>query len=180
MKHKECLESQIREQYGKMVYSYTCHWEEIGLLSKVNKRVKNGEIVLTAITATGTIGFLITNCNGAAIVGAIFSAMALALSLYSRENNLEAKIASHQKTADELWMIREQYISLLTDFCILNENTICEKRDILTDQLSEIYKNAIPTSKKAYENAQKALKENQYQLFSTEEINDMIHSSIQK
>ena len=180
MSYKDDLEKQIRDQYGKVVYSYACHWEEIGLLVSLKKLVKNGEIALTAITTTGIVGYLISESKVSVIISAIFSALALGLTLYARENNIEEKIVKHQKTADDLWIIREKYLSLLTDFSVLDETSVRGKRDVLSEQLSAIYKCALPTSKKAYEKAQKQIKENEYQFFSTEELKNIFPEHLRK
>lgn len=180
MDYKDSLETQIREQYGKVVYTYACHWEEIGILSFVGKCIKNGEIALTAISTTGIVGYLITDFKIAIAVGAVFSALALALTLYARENNIDEKIVKHQKSADELWLVREHYLSLLTDFHEVENLEIKTQRDILTEQLSKIYSEALPTSRRAYKKAQKSIKEKEYQYFSKEELNNMLPEHLRK
>lgn len=180
MSYKENLESQIREEYGKLVYSYACHWEEIGILSGTNSLLNNGEILLTAASTTGIVGLLITNIKIVGIIGAICSALALAITLYARDNNIERKISKHQETADELWLIREKYISLLTDISILDESEISSMRDELLERSAIIYKNALPTSQKSYSNAQMQLKEKGYQYFEQSELNKMLPEYLRK
>ena len=180
MDYKHKLESQISEQFGKLVYSYTCHWEEISLLKRYNNLIKWGEIVLTAASATGIVSFLIYDKNCLAIIGAIFSTLSLALTLFSKEYNLEERIIKHQNTADDLWLVRENYISLLTDLERITEEEICKRRDKLVIDSSAIYKAALPTSSKAYSKAKKQLKNNEYQFFTQEELNKMMPSHLRK
>lgn len=180
MNHKQKLDGQIREQFGKLVYSYTCHWEEIRILKCCNNWIKWGEIILTAISATGIISFLTLDKNYLAIIGAVCSAISLALTLFSKEANLEEKIIRHQYIADDLWLIRERYISLLTDLEQISEEEICKQRDKLVIDSAVIYKAALPTSSRAYAKAQEQLKNNEYQFFTKEELNKMMPNHLRK
>ena len=180
MDYRQKLESQISEQFGKLVYSYTCHWEEISILKCYNNLIKWGEIILTAISATGMVSFLIFDEKWLAIIGAVFSTVSLALTLFSKEYNLEEKIVKHQNTADDLWLVREQYVSLLTDLEKISEEEICKRRDKLVADSSAIYKVALPTSDRSYKKAQKKLKKDEYQFFSQEELNKMMPSHLRK
>ena len=58
----------------------------------------------------------------------------------------------HKATAQELWLMREKHLNLLTD--IKNETfvseTLSKKRDALTLELNNIYENAPQTSKADY------------------------------
>ena len=44
------LESQIREAFGKVTYSETCHDKFINRILKLDDRIKVGQIVLSGIT----------------------------------------------------------------------------------------------------------------------------------
>lgn len=180
MDYKLKLESQISEQFGKLVYTYTCHWEEIGILKCCNNFIKWGEIVLTAISSTGIVSFLIFDEKWLALIGAVFSTLSLALTLFSKEYSLDEKIIKHQNTADDLWFIREQYISLLTDLEQISEEEICKRRDKLVIDSSAIYKAALPTSSRAYSKSQNQLKNKEYQFFTQEELNKMMPSHLRK
>ena len=52
------LESQIRESFGKVVYTETCHNKIINRLSKKKDRIKISQIVFSAITSTGIVSSL--------------------------------------------------------------------------------------------------------------------------
>lgn len=180
MEYKDKLEFQIREQYGKLVYSYTCHWEEITLLKKANNLIKWGEIILTAVCATGIVSYFIFDNKWLAAIGAVFSTLSLALTLLSKEYNIDEKIISHQKSADDLWLVREGYLSLLTDIDQISTEAICERRNALVEESSVIYKTALPTSTKAYARSQIKLKKEEYQFFSREELNKMLPKHLRK
>jgi len=107
-------------------------------------------------------------------IGGIMSAALLALNLFFKDFNLADDIKKHRRTADDLWIVRERYISLLTDFCVLSEEVIMQRRDELQDQTAEIYRMAPSTNFKSYSAAQKALKENEEQFFKAYEIDKML------
>ena len=51
-------------------------------------------------------------------------------------------IASHNNTANQLWLVRENYVSLLSEFDNLSTEEIVKKRDELLLQTNKIYKNS--------------------------------------
>lgn len=180
MEYKKKLESQIKEQYGKLVYSYTCHWEEVSILKNVSNKLKWGDIILTAASATGIVSFFIFDAKWLAAIGAVFSTLSLAITLSSKEYNVDEKIISHQKSADDLWVVREKYISLLTDIGQISTDEICKRRDELVEESAVIYKAALPTSAKAYERAQNKIKNEEYQFFTEDELDKMMPNHLRK
>ena len=132
------LESQIREAYGRVTYSQTCHDKFINRTVKLEDRIKVAQIVLSVIAQ------------------------------------------EHKKASDLLWKIREEYVSLLTDFEMLDANAIRNKRDELQERTSEVYSNSPRTDAKSYTAAQKALKTEEEQTFSEEEIDIMLPNSIRR
>ena len=69
---------------------------------------------------------------------------------------------------------------MLTDFDILDDNSIRVRRDSLGKETLDIYKIAPNTNSKAYENAQKSLKENEFQFFRPEEIDQMLPEALRQ
>lgn len=107
-------------------------------------------------------------------MGGLFSTILLAINLFFKDFNLLSEIKNHRDASDELWMVREDYISLLTDFEILNETEIVSKRDSLQKRTFEIYKTAPKTNAKSYSDTQRALKTEEEQFFTPEEIDKML------
>lgn len=54
--YREKLYSQIQEEYGKLVYTYTCHFKMADRLSKRNFWIKWGQIGLSAISTGRLFG----------------------------------------------------------------------------------------------------------------------------
>lgn len=107
-------------------------------------------------------------------IGGIFSIALLFLNLYFKDFNLAEESKQHRIASDNLWIIREQYISLLTDFEILSENEIVSKRDKLQKMTFEVYKMSPKTDVKSYKDTQKALKSEEEQFFTPDEIDKML------
>lgn len=174
------LESQIREAFGKIVYTQTCHDKIIHRLIKRDKNIKLWQIILSAVTTSGFIASIFSENIWTSILGATISLILLMLNMYIKNNNLLNQIKAHQDTSSRLWKVREEYISLLTDFDILNLNEIMTKRDDLQNRTFEIYKQSPRTDPKSYKEAQKALKTEEEQTFSDLEIDVMLPNSIRR
>ena len=172
--HRQNMKIQIREAYGRLVYTYTPHLKQVELLTKQNKRIKHWQITLSAISTGGFLGAVITNQIALTWISGIVSTALLILNLYFKEFNLSDDIKKHRTTADALWVVRECYISLLTDFPVLKTEEIIQKRDELQSRTAEIYQAAPSTNSKSYSAAQKALKENEEQFFRASEIDQML------
>lgn len=174
------LESQLREAYGKIVYTYTCHNKKATRLLKLNDNIKVWQIVLSALSAGGFITTIIFNDTLVKIIGAVISFLLVIVNSYTKNFNLVGEANEHIKTANLLWKIREEYISLLIDFEILSVEEIMAKRDELQNRTFEVYSSSLSTDKKSYKEAQKSLKTEEEQTFSEKEIDVMLPSSIRR
>lgn len=177
---KEKLESQIRNEYGKVMYTYTAHWKVIDKISNIIDYLKYGEIFLSVLTTGGIIGIILGDCIWFEKIAALSSAVLLGLNLYFKEFDLADKVNRHRFTADLLWNMLRNYESLLTDLPILSIDEINEKRDKFQNELSMIYKTAPPTSSDAYTEAQKALKVNEEQYFTDIELDKLLPPHLRK
>lgn len=174
------LESQIREAFGKVTYTQTCHEKLIKRLYKTNERIKVFQIVLSALTTGSFLATLVSDKATAGIVGSVLSLGLLILNTYVKNFNLIETAQKHQKASDILWKIREEYTSLLTDFEILELEEIMLKRDDLQVRTAEVYSNSPRTDDKSYKQAQKALKAEEEQTFSDNEIDVMLPNSVRR
>ena len=182
------LRSQIREIYGRVVYSHKTHEKQADILMKRWSRIKLGQILLAAISTSGFVTvFLDANWLGGfdarwlgSIIGALFSAMLLALNLYTRNYDLASDARLHKDAAINILSIREKYFSLLVDMAGGYENltNIRRKRDGLADELNEVYAKAPITTEKAYRQAQKALKSEEELTFSDAELDALLPSEL--
>lgn len=164
-KDRKKLRGQLVELHGKVVYTYTAHHKIQNRLEGLDKGVRISQIVLTAISTGGFLATVITNQYLLAWIGGIASALSLGLNLYMKDSNLNLRIKSHKDAADELWDIRENYSSLITDFDDLSTDEIRNKRNEIQHEWSNVNKKYPPTDKKGYKEAQKALEQEEEQTF---------------
>jgi hypothetical protein len=174
------LESQIREAYGRVTYTQTCHDKFINRVLRVNDRIKLWQIILSAVTTSGFVVAIFSDDKVASILGTIVSMALLILNTYTKNNNLVETAQDHKSASDLLWKIREEYVSLLTDFEVLDVDKIMNKRDELQERTAEVYASSPRTDVKSYKAAQRALKTEEEQTFSEEEIDVMLPNSIRR
>lgn len=174
------LYDQIEEAYDKVVYTYTVQHKQADIIFKRNSRLKLFQIILSAVTSCGLFAILLGASESLNRINAGLSTAALALSYYLSIASLDIQEQKHLSTANSLWLIREKYLSLLTDFEVLSSGDIIKKRDELMLEVSKIYNGAPKTSDDAYEKAQKALKENEEQYFTREEKNMLVPERLRK
>ncbi len=177
---KENLSSQLRNEYGKVIYTYTAHWKDIDIISNKIDFVKLIQIILSTLSTGGIFSIIFAKCVWLENVTVLVSAILLGVNLYFKEFDLVEKVNRHRFTADSLWNILRSYESLLTDLQVLSVDEIILKRDNLQNELSMIYKTAPPTSSKAYKEAQQSLKYNEEQYFTDNEIDTLLPPHLRK
>lgn len=181
-KEFELLESQLRENYGKIVYSHKTQEKCADILTRRNNYIKNGQIILAALITTGLLVRIFQGQEWPLIVSTVLSAIQFALTSFLKEYNLGETIQKHTTAALELLDIREQYLSLITDLKarLITPTEIIEKRDELQEKLSKTYKGSPRTFSKAYTTAQKALKINEELTFTDTEIDNFLPTILRK
>lgn len=172
--------NQIEEQYGKLVYTYTCHLKEASILKNRLNKFNWAKIIFSAFSTGGACSTILGKTHLGVLVSAIMSAILLIINTYLKGVDLGGDANNHISTSNELWKIREEYISLLTEFEILSSKEIVKKRDDLTCKTAIAYSFQLQTSKKAYKLAKRALKNDEEQFFTQDEINAMLPRSLRK
>lgn len=176
------LEAQIRECYGRVVYSHKTQEKCADDFFKQNKTLKTIQIAISALTACGILAVVLTDNLVYEIVSSVVSLISLGVGLYLKEYDLGAIAQQHSDTATELWDIREQYLSLLTDMNSgeLAHDVAVARRDSLQERLRNVYKRAPRTTAKAYRKAHKGIRENEEMYFSNEELNNLLPDVLRK
>jgi len=174
--NSKVLESQIRECWGKVVYSHKTHEKCSEILITQLQNIKLIQIILSSITTGGFAIAFFGDANWATIVGLIMSLLLLFLNAYVKDFDLGELSQKHKQTAIEIWFIREQFLSLLADLKsnISPLEKIIESRDKLNCELHEVYSKAPATNNNAYKKAQKALKYDEEMTFNDNEIDSML------
>lgn len=175
------IESQLREAYGRVVYTQTCHNKIVNRLLKTNAQIKIWQIILSALTTSSFGALFISNSSTiATALGAVFSLILLILNSYTKNFELVETAQNHRSAAEALWKIREEYVTVLIDFEELDIEQIRKKRDDLQERTGKVYEQSPSTDSKSYKAAQKALKTDEEQTFSEKEIDLMLPNSIRR
>jgi hypothetical protein len=176
------LEGQLREQYGRVVYSHKTHEKCADILLLRHDRIRLAQIVLSAITTAGFVGAAMGTCPEAAIVGAVLSAFLLVLNSYTKKYDLGELAQKHRQAGSDLWLVREHYLSLLVDVRMREKpiETLQQQRDRLVQQLYEVYRGAPSTNYKAYKKAQEALQKLEDMTFSDAEIDKFLPKDLRR
>ena len=176
------LDAQIRELFGRVVYSHKAHEKEADIISAISSRIKLGQIVLPAISTGGFLTVLLGTGWWGSLVGAICSAALLALNLYTRNYELGKQAQQHRDAAISIWAIREKYLSLITDMAMGCDTLshIQRKRDALADELKDTYANSPSTSEAAYKKAHEALNLREEMTFSSSEVDSFLPQALRR
>ena len=179
---KQLLEAQIRECYGRVVWSHKTQEKCADIILKRNNLLKWAQIILSTLTTTGLVATIFGDVVWVKITSAIVSAILLLLNTYLKSKDLGAIAQQHSNAASDIWNVRGSYLSMLTDLKMddVNIETIRKKRDKSQEELASIYKGSPRTISKAYKEATKALKLNEEMTFSDEEIDCFLPVELRK
>lgn len=179
---KQILEAQLRELYGRAVWTHKTQEKCAGILKGRNHTMKIVQIALSALTTTGILVTVFGENKIVGIISAILSAIVFTINAYYQKYDLGEISEKHAESASDIWKIREEYLSLLTDLkggTVELEN-VRNKRDQLLTELHSVYKGSPRTINKAYKEATKALKQNEELTFSDREIDNLLPIDLRK
>jgi hypothetical protein len=176
------LEGQIRECYGRVVFSHKTHEKCADILLRKNGQIKMAQIVLSAVVTGGVISTFFGSGNWGSAISVVLSTALLAINSYTKDHDLGEIAQKHRQAGAELWIIREQYLSLLTDLRIGGQSLddIRNSRDELLQNLHAVYTGAPSTNYKAYKMAQTALKALEDMTFSDDEIDAFLPRELKR
>lgn len=177
------LESQLRECYGRVVYTYKTQEKCADILLNRHKCINIWQISLSAIITGGILATLLEDWEVfATATSALLSTALLALNSYAKDYDLGGIAQKRRQAAADIWLIREKYLSLLTDLRSHAKplDDIRAARDALPDDLHTTYKGAPSTDSKTYGEAQKALKKMEDMTFSDEEIDKFLPTDLKR
>lgn len=176
------LEGQLRECFGRVVYSHKTHEKCADILLTRLSTIKLWQIILSAITTGGFIAAVFGSGKIGASIGIVVSTALLALNAYTKNYDLGELSQKHKRTGADLWIIREKYLSLITDLRMGEKpiEALQAERDALLEALHAVYSGAPSTTYEAYRKAQDALKKFEDMTFSDEEINNFLPKELNK
>ena len=164
------------------MYSHKTHEKCADILARHLSGITLIQIVLSVFVTGSLIFRLIGFGKLATIIGIVLSAVLLGLNLYMKDRNLSDVIHKHKQAANEIWLIREKYQSLLTDLVMGTKTTdsIIAERDALITDLHSVYCTAPSTNSRAYKKAQQALKHSEDMTFSDEELDAFLPQELKR
>lgn len=176
------LEDQVRECFGRVVYTHKTHEKMADRCGGTLRHLKLAQIVLAALTASGATSSIFVDQMALKIATAVVSFCTLWISGYTKGFDPGGTAQKHRDAAASLWPIRESYLSLLTEMRMrrLTDDEAIKRRDDLQAKLAALYKGAPQTTAKAYAEAQKALQRNEDYTFSDAEIDKFVPASLRK
>jgi hypothetical protein len=144
--------------------------------------IKLWQIILSALTTGGFISTFLGAGDIGAGVGLILSTILLVLNAYTKNYDLGELAQKHKQAANDIWLIRERYLSLLTDLAMKEKpvEKIKEDRDELLASLHAVYVGSPSTTFEAYRKAQSALQTQEDMTFSDDEIDAFLPSELKR
>lgn len=178
------LDDQIRECFGRVVYTHKTHEKMADLCTRTLARFKLGQIAVSALTSSGVLAIVFMDQPSIVlkVATAVLSLASLWITGYMKGFDPGGSAQKHRDAAASLWPIRESYLSLLTDLRMqsISPEAAVGRRDELQAMLAAIYKSAPQTNASAYALAQTALKDNEEYTFSDYEIDVFVPVSLRK
>jgi hypothetical protein len=182
LESRSILEGQLRECYGRVVYSHKTHELCSDILLGKLSSIKLWQIVLSAVTTCGFITVFFGYGTVGISVGVLASTVLLILNTYTKDYDLGELAQKHKQAAIEIWHIREKYLSLITDLAMAERPLaeITQERDTLLGDLNSVYSGAPSTNHKAYRKAQKALQKDDDMTFTATEIDAFLPDELKR
>jgi hypothetical protein len=166
-----------------VVYSHKTHEKCADILLTRHSRIKFWQIVLSALVTGGFVStfFEATSAWGKAI-GFVISVALLMLNSYIKDYDLGELAQKHRQAGNDIWLIREKYLSLLTDLRagLKPLDLLHAERDSLMVDLHGVYGGSPSTTYAAYRRAQAALQKHQDMTFSDAEIDAFLPGELKR
>lgn len=170
------IESQVRECFGRVVYSHKTHEKCADILLARLSMIKLWQIILSSITTAGFIAAVLGVGPIGAAIGIAVSTSLLVLNAYTKHYDLGELAQKHRQAGADLWLIRERYLALITDLRVAKDSIekMTARRDELIRDLHGVYASAPSTTHQAYKKAREALQCSEEMSFSVGEIDELL------
>lgn len=176
------LVDHLRLTFGHIIYTHRAHAQLALRQSRWNRALLGAEALLMMAAAVTAIGLVQTGQAGYALPTALTAAMAVLVLVVRLVFDFERRAATHRVCSAQLWRLREEYRALLAD---LQDGSITldiarDRRDELMQRLHDVYKDAPPFDRNAYEAARAALPSQHEGALSDEEVDRFLPESLKK
>lgn len=150
-------------------------------MSQLSK-IKLSQIILSAITTGGFLAAVFGAGQIGTFIGIIVSTTLLVLNAYTKNYDLGELAQKHRQAGADLWIIREKYLSLITDLRMGEKPTesLQALRDNLLEELHSVYSGVPSTTYAAYRKAKEALQTLEDMTFTDDEIDAFLPKGLKK
>lgn len=169
------LLAQVRESFGRVVYSHKTHEKQADICFSKHRWQQGVLIALTAISSGTFLAAVVGLLGDPLLTSLATSSIALLvtwISLGAKTYRFADESDAHRGIASRLWDVRESYISLISDLMSgdVSDEQARARRDELQEATRAAYADAPRTSSKAFTRAQDGLKRNEEMTFTPREI----------
>ncbi|KUF08611.1 SLATT domain-containing protein [Leucobacter sp. G161] len=169
------LLAQVRESFGRVVYSHKTHEKQADICFAKHRWQQSLLIGLTAVSSGTFLAAVLGLTGDPVVTSMVTSSIALLvtwISLGTKTFRFADESDEHRAIASQLWDLRESYISLIADLMAgsVSEAEGGRRRDELQEEVRGTYSSAPRTSPKAFARAQGGLKNNEEMTFTSREI----------
>ena len=169
-----------RELYGRVVYSHKTHEQEREICSGRVRLMNRINIVLTGLTTFLAILTAAIPATAALIATAVSATATVCFVIWQSSADPANEESRNRVVAKELLWLREQFLLLIADCQATAAAEQLQRRlEMLTRELTAVYKFAPDTSREAYAAADKMLKSGQF-TFSDDEIDGFLPTDLRK
>lgn len=169
------LLAQVRESFGRVVYSHKTHEKQADICFSKHRWQQGVLIALTAISSGTFLAAVVGLLGDPLLTSLATSSIALLvtwISLGAKTYRFADESDAHRGIASRLWDVRESYISLISDLMSgdVSDEQARARRDELQEATRTAYADAPRTTSKAFTRAQDGLKRNEEMTFTPREI----------
>lgn len=169
------LLAQVRESFGRVVYSHKTHEKQADICLTKHRLQQGVLIALTAISSGTFLVAVVGLLDDPVLTSLATSSIALLvtwISLGAKAFRFSEESDDHRGIASRLWDVRESYISLIADLMSgeVSDADARSHRDELQAAARDAYSDAPRTSDTAFKRAQNGLKNNEEMTFVPREI----------
>ena len=172
----------LRMTFGHIIHRHRVHSELAQSRLRLDRALRIAEVVLIVGVLVCTLAGLYGRGYVYLISAAGLAAVALVALLCHLTLDLDRSAQAHAACATRMWHLRERYRALLSDLHdgALGIDAVRRKRDDLIAELRQVYEDAPPVERKAYQTAGQALRADEDdKALSDEEIDKFLPKSLQ-
>lgn len=178
------------DRFGKMIWTHKIQEKQADIYMREAKDLKCKMAWLTVLTTTSAVMtaidqmLQIVKCEWAGnIITALFAGLSAYYVLRYKDESLETKAKDNKNYAAKCRRIRNEYESLLTDIKsgrVAGLDEIARRRDALEKDEDILFSGELAphTSKEAYNEAEKALKQNKEAISEEDELESIIPENL--